>query len=121
DHTRRYILTTNPPRRVPTQIGVDGPETDGPPSPELAAASRRLAAEGANRLALQPLLGAAGSSPAAAAGAVRRFSDRHVDAAWQALAQSVASGGTSRQEAALVDLLRRHPDAEKRGFVHYRD
>src|SRR5262245_9765000 len=109
------------PRRHAATIRVDGAETERAAYHELAAASRRLAAEGANRLALQHLLGAAGSSPAAAAGAVRRFSDRHVDAAWQALAQSVASVGTSGKETALIDLLRRNPDEKKLVFVHYRD
>ena len=47
---------------------------------QLAQAARRLASEGVNRLALQHLLGAAGSSPAAAAAAVRGLADRHADA-----------------------------------------
>src|SRR6516165_12150233 len=117
----RAVVALKLPRRHAATIRVDGAETERAAYHELAAASRRLAAEGANRLALQHLLGAAGSSPAAAAGAVRRFSGRHVDAAWQALAQSVASVGTSGKEAALIDLLRRNPDEKKLVFVHYRD
>jgi superfamily II DNA or RNA helicase len=117
----RAVVALKLPRRHAATIRVDAAETERTAYHELAAAARRLAAEGANRLALQHLLGAAGSSPAAAAGAVRRFSGRHVDAAWRALAQSFASVGTGGKEAALIDLLRRNPDEKKLVFVHYRD
>jgi superfamily II DNA or RNA helicase len=117
----RAVVALKLPRRHAATIRVDAAETERTAYQELAAAARRLAAEGANRLALQHLLGAAGSSPAAAAGAVRRFSGRHVDAAWRALAQSFASVGTGGKEAALIDLLRRNPDEKKLVFVHYRD
>ena len=102
-------------------VRVDGSEVERAAYQELAAAVRRLAAEGTNRLALQHLLGAAGSSPAAAAAAVQRFAGRHVDANWHALAQSWASAGTGGKEAALVDLLRRNQDEKKLVFVHYRE
>jgi SNF2 family DNA or RNA helicase len=87
---------------------------------QAASGSRRRSPPPA-RPPLQHLLGAAGSSPATAAGAVRRFSGRHVDAAWRAPAQSFASVGTGGKEAALIDLLRRNPDEKKLVFVHYRD
>src|SRR5271166_2419176 len=117
----RAIVALKLPRRHAATIRVDGCENERACYQELAAAARRMAAEGANRLALQHLLGAAGSSPAAAAGAVRRMSGRHVDASWHALAQSWASIGTGGKEAALVDLLRRNPDEKKLVFVHYRE
>ncbi len=117
----RAVVALKLPRRHAATIRVDATETERTAYHELAAAARRLAAEGANRLALQHLLGAAGSSPAAAAGAVRRFSGRHVDAAWRALAQSFALVGTGGKEAALIDLLRRNPDEKKLVFIHYRD
>jgi superfamily II DNA or RNA helicase len=117
----RAVVALKLPRRHAATIRVDGAETERTAYHALAAAARRLAAEGANRLALQHLLGAAGSSPAAAAGAVRRFSGRHIDAAWHALAQSFASVGTGGKEAALIDLLRRNPGEKKLVFVHYRD
>jgi superfamily II DNA or RNA helicase len=117
----RAVVALKLPRRHAATIRVDAAETERTAYHELAAAARRLAAEGANRLALQHLLGAAGSSPAAAAGAVRRLSGRHVDAAWRAPAQSFASVGTGGKEAALIDLLRRNPDEKKLVFVHYRD
>jgi superfamily II DNA or RNA helicase len=117
----RAIVALKLPRRHALTVHVDGSEGERAAYLELAAAARRLAAEGANRLALQHLLGAAGSSPAAAAGAVRRLSGRHVDASWHALSQSWASIGTGGKEAALIDLLRRNPDEKKLVFVHYRE
>ena len=117
----RAVVALKLPRRHALTVRVDGSEGERAAYLELAAAARRLAAEGANRLALQQLLGAAGSSPAAAAGAVRRLSGRHVDASWHALSQSWASIGTGGKEAALIDLLRRNPDEKKLVFVHYRE
>src|SRR6516165_7208783 len=115
----RAVVALKLPRRHAATIRVDGAETERAAYHELAAASRRLAAEGANRLALQHLLGAAGSSPAAATAAVRRFSGCH--ASWHVLAQRWASIGTGGKEAALIDLLRRNPDEKKLVFVHYRE
>jgi SNF2 family DNA or RNA helicase len=109
------------PRRHAVTICADGSEDERAAYRELEVAVRRLAAEGANRLALRHLLGAAGSSPAAATAAVRRLSGRHVDVSWHALAQSWASIGVGGKEAALLDLLRRNPDEKKLVFVHYRE
>jgi superfamily II DNA or RNA helicase len=117
----RAVVALKLPRRHAVTVRVDGSEGERAAYQELAAAARRLATEGANRLALQHLLGAAGSSPAAAAAAVRRFSGRHVDVSWHALAQSWASIGTGGKEAALIDLLRRNPGEKKLVFVHYRE
>ena len=117
----RAVVALKLPRRHSATVCVDGSEGERAAYQELAAAARRLAAEGANRLALHHLLGAAGSSPAAAATAVRRWSGRHVDASWHALAQSWAAIGTGGKEAALIDLLRRNPDEKKLVFVHYRE
>jgi superfamily II DNA or RNA helicase len=117
----RAVVALKLPRRHAATVRVDGSEGERAAYQELAAAARRLVAEGANRLALQHLLAAAGSSPAAAAAAVRRLSGRHVDASWHALAQSWASIGTGGKEAALIDLLRRNPDEKKLVFVHYRE
>src|SRR5439155_4519409 len=74
------------------------------------------------RLALHHLLGAAGSCPAAAAAAVKRFAARHVDEpGWHALAERWAAVGNGGKEAALLELLRRNPDEKKLVFVHYRE
>jgi superfamily II DNA or RNA helicase len=117
----RAVVALKLPRRHAVTVRVDGCESERACYQELAAAVRRLAAEGANRLALQHLLGAAGSSPAAAAVAVRRLAGRHADAGWHALARSWASIGTGGKEAALIDLLRRNPGEKKLVFVHYRE
>ena len=117
----RAVVALKLPRRQAVTVRVEGSEAERAAYQELAAAARRLAAEGANRLALQHLLGAAGSSPAAAGAAVRRLSGRHVDASWHALAQSWTAIGTGGKEAALIDLLRRNPDEKKLVFVHYRE
>jgi superfamily II DNA or RNA helicase len=117
----RAVVALKLPRRHAVTICADGSERERAAYRELEAAVRRLAAEGANRLALRHLLGAAGSSPAAATAAVRRLSGRHVDASWHALAQSWASIGVGGKEAALLDLLRRNPDEKKLVFVHYRE
>ena len=115
----RAVVALKLPRRHAVTVRVDGSEGERAAYQELAAAARRLATEGANRLALQHLLGAAGSSPAAATAAVRRFSGCH--ASWHVLAQRWASIGTGGKEAALIDLLRRNPDEKKLVFVHYRE
>jgi superfamily II DNA or RNA helicase len=117
----RAVVALKLPRRHAVTICADGTEGEQTAYRELEAAVRRLAADGTNRLALRHLLGAAGSSPAAAAAAVRRLSGRHVDANWHALAQRWASIGVGGKEAALLDLLRRNPDEKKLVFVHYRE
>ncbi len=120
----RAVVALKLPRRHAVTIRVDGAKGERAAYQELAAAARRLAAEGSdrNRLALRHLLGAAGSSPAAAAAAVKRFAGRRADDPdWQALAQHWASVGDGGKEAALLDLLRRNPDEKKLVFVHYRE
>jgi SNF2 family DNA or RNA helicase len=118
----RAVVALKLPRRHAATIRVEGSERERGAYQELAAAARRLAAEGANRLVLRHLLGAAGSSPAAAAAAVERFRERRVhDPGWQALAQRFASAGNGGKEAALIDLLRRNPYEKKLVFVHYRE
>jgi superfamily II DNA or RNA helicase len=120
----RAVVALKLPRRHAVTIRVESAEGERAAYQELAAAVRRLAAEGSgtNRLALRHLLGAAGSSPAAAAAAVKRFAGRCADDPdWQALAQHWASVGDGGKEAALLDLLRRNPDEKKLVFVHYHE
>jgi SNF2 family DNA or RNA helicase len=116
------VVALKLPRRHAMTIRVDGSEGERAAYRELAAAVRRLAAEGpsGNRLALHHLLGAAGSSPAAAAAAVKRYARRHADEpSWHALAQGWARVGNGGKEAALLELLRRNPEEKKLVFVHY--
>jgi superfamily II DNA or RNA helicase len=120
----RAVVALKLPRRHAVTIRVDGAEGERAAYQELATAARTLAAGGSvgSRLALQHLLGAAGSSPAAAAAAVRRFADRHSNAPrWYALAQRWASVANSGKGAALLELLRRNPEEKKLVFVHYRE
>jgi superfamily II DNA or RNA helicase len=120
----RAVVALKLPRRHAVTIRVDGAEGERAAYQELATAARTLAAEGSvgSGLALQHLLGAAGSSPGAAAAAVRRFADRHSDAPrWYALAQRWASVANSGKGAALLELLRRNPEEKKLVFVHYRE
>ena len=109
----RAVVALKLPRRHAVTIRVDGAEGERAAYQELATAARTLAAEGSvgSGLALQHLLGAAGSSPAAAAAAVRRFADRHSDAPrWYALAQrwaSVANSGKGRPCSSCCGAIRR--------------
>jgi superfamily II DNA or RNA helicase len=119
----RSVVALKLPRRHAVTIRVDGSAAERAAYAELADAMRRLAATGSfrNRLALAHLLGAAGSSPAAAATAVERFAGRHgEDAGLAALAQRFAAAGDGGKETALIDLLRRNPQEKKLVFVHYR-
>jgi superfamily II DNA or RNA helicase len=120
----RAVVALKLPRRHAATIRVDGSEGERAAYQELAAAARGLAADGAgkNRLALHHLLGAAGSSPAAATAAVKRLAARRADEpGWHALAERWACAGNGGKEAALLDLLRRNPDEKKLVFVHYRE
>ncbi len=123
-NTRAVVALKLPPRQAAT-IAVDGSEGERCAYAEMAAAVRDLAAQGdpgRHRLALHHLLGAAGSSPAAARAAVMRFAARHADEpAWQRLGERWAAVGVGAKEVALLDLLRRNPAEKKLVFVHYRD
>ena len=120
----RAVVALKLPRRHAMTIKVDGAQDERLAYQELTAAVRRLAASraGGNRLALHHLLGAAGSSPAAAMAAAKRFAERNPDDAdWRALPERWGAVGNGGKEAALLDLLRRNPNEKKLVFVHYRD
>jgi superfamily II DNA or RNA helicase len=120
----RAVVALKLPRRHAVTMRVDGSDAERAAYADLVTAARRFASEGTgrNRLALHHLLGAAGSSPAAAAAAVKRFTDRHADApGWDGLAERWAAVGRGGKEAALLELLRRNPDEKKLVFVHYRE
>ncbi len=77
---------------------------------------------GAARLAVQHLLSAAGSSPAAAAAAITRFAERHPKLpGWTALAKRYRALGPGAKEAALATLLAQNPAEKTMVFVHHRD
>ncbi len=120
----RAVVALKLPRRHAATVRVDGSPDERSAYQDLAGEARRLAGDSKarHRLALHHLLGAAGSSPAAAAAAVERFAQRRADQpAWHALAQRWAVLGTGGKEAALLDLVRRNPAEKKLVFVHYRE
>jgi superfamily II DNA or RNA helicase len=121
----RAVVALKLPRRHATTIKVDGGPGEAEAYADLAAAARRLAAEGGakrERLALHHLLGAAGSSPKAAAGAVARVAARNADdPIWAELANRWATIETGGKEAALIDLVQRNPTEKKLVFVHSRE
>ena len=95
----RAVVALKLPRRHAVTIRVDGSESERAAYQELATAARRFALEasGRNRLALHHLLGAAGSSPAAAAVATRRFADRQSPAGTRWPSAGRASGTAARR------------------------
>jgi SNF2 family DNA or RNA helicase len=121
----RAVAALKLPRRHATTIKVDGAPGEVEAYADLVAAARRLAAEGGvgrQRLTLHHLLGAAGSSPAAAAGALARIADRDgADPDWARLAERWAAVGRGGKEAALIELVRRNPEEKKLVFVHSRE
>jgi len=121
----RAVVALKLPRRHAATIRIDPPEAERDAYGELAEAARRFAREGhagRNRLALRHLLGAAGSSPAAAGAALKRFAERHAEEPeWQALARRWTELEAGGKEAQLLDLLRRNPTEKKLVFVHYRE
>jgi superfamily II DNA or RNA helicase len=88
----------------------------------LARAGASPSRLGQARLAVQHLLAAAGSSPAAAAAAIARFAERHPQepewARLQARYQAVQAGA---KQAALLKLLSQNPMEKKMVFIHHRD
>jgi superfamily II DNA or RNA helicase len=121
----RAVVAVKLPRRHATTIRVEGSPAERAAYADLAAAVRRLAGAGGpgrNRLALQNLLTAAGSSPAAAAAALDRFAARRPDdPVWRELTARWAALGTGAKEAALIDLLQRNAAEKKLVFVHARE
>jgi SNF2 family DNA or RNA helicase len=73
-------------------------------------------------LAVQHLLSAAGSSPAAAAAAIARFTERHPDSpSWSNLLTRYRAIAAGAKQEALLTLLAQNPAEKKMVFVHHRD
>jgi SNF2 family DNA or RNA helicase len=121
----RAVVALKLPRRHATTIKVDCGADEAAAYADLSVAARRLAAVGEakrERLALQHLLSAAGSSPQAGAKAVARVAARNVgDPFWAELAHRWAAIETGAKEAALIDLLQRNSKEKKLVFVNSRD
>ena len=101
----RGVVALKLPRRNATTIKVDGAAGEAEAYADLAAAARRLAAEGGvgrQRLVLHHLLGAAGSSPAAAASALARIAERDgADPAWGEARRALGRDRKGRQGGGL--------------------
>jgi SNF2 family DNA or RNA helicase len=121
----RAVVALKLPRRHAVTVRVDGEPGERRAYEDLATEVRRLGVEvgsGTHRMTLRHLLGAAGSSPAAASAAVQRMAERHPRvASWGALAKRWAALGAGGKEVALIELLRRNPGEKKLVFVHYRE
>jgi superfamily II DNA or RNA helicase len=120
----RAVAALKLPRRHAATLRVQGSDAERRCYAALSALVRRLAAAGTvNRLTLRHLLGTAGSSPAAAALALRHVAGRRPAdrTAAAALADAWAAVGPGAKEAALLELLRRNPLEKKLVFIHYRE
>ncbi len=121
----RAVVALKLPRRHAVTVRVDGEKGERQAYEDLASEARRLGASGesgSQRMTLRHLLGAAGSSPAAAAAAVKRQAERYPRSpVWRALAKRWTALGAGGKEAALIELLKRNPDEKKLVFVHYRE
>src|SRR5262249_48419860 len=113
------------PRREAITVRVDGSRSERDAYEQLMQTIRGLPVgsnTGPHRLVIRHLLGAAGSSPAAACAALSRFAERHpATPGWAKLGEQWAAVGVGAKETALLDLLRRNPSEKKVVFVHYRD
>ena len=123
-NTRAVVALKLPRRNASTRYADAGASEDFAYQ-ELAAMVRALAADGhqnRHRLAMHHLLGAAGSSPAAAAAAIARFAARQPDATpWQQLGARWTALGTGAKETTLLELLARNPTEKKLVFIHHRE
>ena len=120
----RAVVALKLPRRHASTRYVDPAPLEQAAYQELAAMIRALVSDGrqSERLAGRHLLTAAGSSPAAASAAVRRFADRHDrDPAWRTLAERWETVASGAKELALLELIARNPDEKKLVFVHHRE
>ncbi len=80
----RAVVALKLPRRHAVTVRVDGEKGERQAYEDLASEARRLGAGGdfgSQRMTLRHLLGAAGSSPAAATAAVKRLAERYPRAA----------------------------------------
>jgi superfamily II DNA or RNA helicase len=118
----RALAALRLPRRHASTIRAAPDAAEAQCYQELTALGRELAAAGQHRLSVQHLLAAAGSSPAAAAAAIGRFSERHTgDPRWETLARRYREISAGAKQAALLKLLAQNPSEKKMVFVHHRD
>jgi SNF2 family DNA or RNA helicase len=118
----RALAALRLPRRHAATIRAVPDATEAACYQELTTLSRQAATTGQARLAVQHLLSAAGSSPAAAAAAIARAAERHPDdPGWPALLARYQAVSAGAKQAALLKLLAQNPAEKKLVFVHHRD
>jgi len=118
----RALAALRLPRRHASTLRAAPGEVEADCYRDLSAVAREVASGGEHRLAVQHLLAAAGSSPAAAAAALARFVARHPDdTRWAALLDRYRASPVGAKQTALLALLARNPAEKKMVFVHHRD
>jgi len=118
----RALAALRMPRRHAATIRATAGTAEADCYRDLTSLAREAAAEGQARLAVQHLLAAAGSSPAAAAAAVARFAERHPQRrGWTSLLERYRAIGVGAKQDALLKLLAQNPAEKKMVFVHHRD
>jgi len=120
----RALAALRMPRRHASTLRAAPDAAEAACYADLTALVREAASasEVAHRLSLQHLLAAAGSSPAAAAGAIARFAERHPgEKRWSDLLKRTRALSAGAKEAALLKLLAQNPAEKKLVFVHQRD
>ncbi len=136
----RALAALHLPRRHAATIRAVPDAVEAACYQDLTALARDAAAGGQARLAVQHLLSAAGSSPAAAAAAIARFAARHAENKtdaekkphaentahaenknWTALLARYAAIAAGAKQDALLKLLAQNPAEKKMVFVHHRD
>ena len=118
----RALAALRLPRRQASTLRTPPGDDEASCYRDLSALAREVATGLQHRLAVQHLLAAAGSSPAAAAAAVARFVTRHPeDGRWAALLERYRAVTIGAKQTALLRLLAQNPTEKKMVFVHHRD
>jgi superfamily II DNA or RNA helicase len=118
----RALAALRLPRRHASTLRTSPAEDEATCYRDLSALAREVATGAQHRLAVQHLLAAAGSSPAAATAAVARFVTRHpVDTRWAALLERYRGVTIGAKQTTLLRLLAQNPAEKKMVFVHHRD
>jgi superfamily II DNA or RNA helicase len=121
-NTRALVDVKLPPRQALT-VRVDPDEAERDCYAALSEAIReacRAPEGGHHRMALNHLLQAAGSSPAAAEASLDRLAKGECPGQWGPLRDRYAAlGGASAKTRALVEILRRNPAEKKMVFARY--
>ena len=127
-NTRAVVALKLPRRHAAPTARVDGDKGERQAYEDLASEARRLGAggdTGLQRMTLRHLLGAGGipRPPPLWRLSIAWLKNPYPRApAWRALAKRWAVLGAGGKEVALIELLRRNPDHEKKlVFVHYRE